>query len=60
MAEYNNNDVAIGWDDTIENEGEFVTLPEGTYDFEVLGFERKRFEGSTKMSPVLKLNYQLS
>ena len=43
MAEYNNNDVAMGWDDTTENEREFVTLPEGTYDFEILGFERKRF-----------------
>lgn len=32
MAEYNNNDVAMGWDDTIENDSEFVLLPEGTYD----------------------------
>lgn len=46
----NNNNIAMGWDDTIENDSEFVLLPEGDYDFEVLGFERKRFDGSAKMS----------
>lgn len=54
MSEYNNNDVAMGWEDTIENDSEFIILPEGTYDFEILGFERKRFEGSAKMSPCPK------
>lgn len=62
MAEYNNNDVAMGWDDTIENDSEFVLLPEDTYDFEILGFERKRFEGSTKMSacPKAELSIKLT
>lgn len=46
----NFNDVAMGWDDTIENDSEFVLLPEGDYDFLVVDFERKRFEGSAKMS----------
>lgn len=42
--------IPMNWDDTIENDSEFVLLPAGDYDFEVLGFERKRFEGSEKMS----------
>lgn len=50
MAEYTNNDFAMSWDDTIENDGEFLLLPEGDYDFTVTNFERKRFEGSAKMS----------
>lgn len=34
----------IGWDETIENDGpEFVLLPAGDYDFEVVGFERGRY-----------------
>jgi len=34
----------FGWDDTIEKDGlEFVTLPEGDYDFEVIEFERERY-----------------
>lgn len=50
MAEYTNNDCAMGWDDIIENDSEFKVLPEGDYDFTVIDFERKRFEGSAKMS----------
>lgn len=50
MAEYTNNNIAMGWDDTIENDNEFVILPEGDYDFEIVDFERKRFEGSAKIS----------
>lgn len=50
MAEYTNNDVAMSWDDIIENDDEFIVLPEGDYDFTVVDYERKRFEGSTKMS----------
>lgn len=49
MAEYTNNDVAMGWEDTIENDSSFTLLPEGDYDFEVLKFERGRFNGSAKM-----------
>lgn len=61
MADYTNNDIAIGWDDTIENDNEFVLLPEGDYDFEVVGFERKRFDGSKKMSacPMAELSIKL-
>lgn len=50
MAEYTNNDVAMSWDDIIENDNEFTVLPEGDYDFTVTDLERKRFEGSAKMS----------
>jgi len=45
----------LGWDDQIENDGpEFVTLPEGDYDFEVTGFERARHNGSDKLPPCNK------
>ena len=41
---------ALGWDDEIENEGpEFVVLPEGDYDFEVISFERARHAGSANL-----------
>lgn len=61
MADYINNDVAMSWDDTIENDSEFVLLPEGDYDFEIVGFERKRFEGSDKMSacPMAEISIKL-
>lgn len=40
----------LGWDDSIENDGAgFLILPEGDYDFEVVGFERGRFAGSDKL-----------
>jgi hypothetical protein len=40
----------IGWDDPIENDGpEFVILPAGDYDFEVVKFERGRHSGSEKL-----------
>jgi len=40
----------LGWDDSIENDGpDFETLPEGDYDFEVVGFERGRHSGSDKL-----------
>lgn len=45
----------LGWKDPIENDGaEFVTLPEGDYDFEVLTFERGRHNGSEKLPPCNK------
>lgn len=61
MADYTNNDIAMNWDDTIENDSDFILLPEGDYDFEVVGFERKRFEGSAKMSacPMAELSVKL-
>jgi hypothetical protein len=42
----------FGWDDTIENDGaEFVILPEGDYNFEVVEFERGRYNGGEKLPP---------
>lgn len=40
----------LDWDDQIENDGmQYVTLPEGDYDFEVVDFERGRHPGSEKL-----------
>lgn len=45
----------LSWDDQIEHDGlEFVTLPEGDYDFEVIDFERARHNGSDKLPPCNK------
>lgn len=45
-----NQDRELGWDDQIENDGaEFIILPEGDYDFEVVDFERGRHNGSEKL-----------
>jgi len=45
----------FSWDDSIENDGpDFVTLPEGDYDFEVTSFERARHNGSDKLPPCNK------
>lgn len=41
----------IGWDDEIEQESQYVLLPEGEYNFTVAAMERERFEGSEKMGP---------
>lgn len=38
-----------GWDEEISRDDEFIVLPEGDYDFEVIGFERSRSSGSEKM-----------
>ena len=36
---------ALDWDDEISNDApEYVTLPEGEYDFTVTGFERGRYQ----------------
>jgi hypothetical protein len=49
------NDAEFGWDDAIENDGpQFVILPEGDYDFEVIDFERGRHNGSEKLPPCNK------
>lgn len=40
---------ALDWDAEIEKESpEFITLPEGEYEFEVVNFERSRYAGSDK------------
>jgi hypothetical protein len=45
----------FGWDDEIEHDSpDFVTLPEGDYDFEVIDFERARHNGSEKLPPCNK------
>jgi hypothetical protein len=45
----------LGWNDAIENDGaDFVLLPAGEYDFEVVGFERARHPGSEKLPPCNK------
>ncbi len=61
MPDYINNDIAMGWEDTIKNDSEYVLLPVGDYDFEILGFERRRFDGSEKMSacPMAELTIKL-
>jgi hypothetical protein len=41
----------LGWDEEISRESEFVILPEGDYDFEVVNFERTRSSGSDKLPP---------
>lgn len=57
-TEYNPNDDMgreLGWDDTIEHDSpDFVILPEGDYDFEIIDFERGRHNGSEKLPPCNK------
>lgn len=52
MAEYNPNNVALDWDDEIEDDGggNFVILKEGDYNFTVTGFERGYYEGGAKVA----------
>lgn len=43
-------DRELGWDDEIEKDnGDFLLLPEGDYDFVVESFERGRHNGSEKL-----------
>lgn len=45
-----NQNMEIGWDDTIQEDGqEFVLLEEGDYNFTVTNFERGRFPGGQKI-----------
>ena len=45
----------LGWDDSIEKDSnEFITLPEGDYDFTVESFDRGRHNGSDKLPPCNK------
>lgn len=49
------NGYELGWDSPIENDSpDFVILPEGDYDFEVIDFERGRHNGSEKLPPCNK------
>ena len=49
MAEQNSIPRELGWDETIENDGDFLLLPEGDYNFGVMSFERGRHNGSEKL-----------
>ena len=49
------DDRELGWDDTIERDSaDFITVPAGDYDFEVIEFERGRHNGSEKLPPCNK------
>ncbi len=49
MSGYNTTGYELDWDSKIENDGpEYTTLPEGEYDFTVVGFERQRYTPSAK------------
>lgn len=50
---------AIGWDDEITQESEFVLLEPGVYEFTVTNFDREYFDGSEKMSPCPKAEIEL-
>lgn len=51
----NSEERELGWDDQIENDGDdFIILPEGDYDFEIVEFERGRHNGSEKLPPCNK------
>ena len=51
----NNMERELGWDDTIEkDQGKFILLPEGDYDFRVVQVERARHGGSAKLPPCNK------
>lgn len=53
MADLNARE--LGWDDEIENDGQdFEIVPEGDYDFQVVGFERERYQGGDKIPPCNK------
>lgn len=42
----------LAWDAEIEKESpEFITLPEGEYEFEIVSFERARYAGGDKLPP---------
>lgn len=47
-------DRELSWDDVIEKDSNFVTLPEGDYDFVIDHFERARHPGSDKIPPCNK------
>lgn len=63
MANNNVNDVAMTWDDEIQNDGEgFRVLPEGEYDFVVEDFSRSRYDGpnTSKPCPQAELRLRVS
>ena len=60
MADYERE---LNWDDSIENDGpEYSLLPEGEYNFQVVGLERKRYNGGAKLPacPMAELKIQIN
>lgn len=50
-----NNSYELDWNSPIEKDSpDFVVLPEGDYDFEIVNFERGRHQGSEKLPPCNK------
>ncbi|MCD7831456.1 MAG: hypothetical protein LUI01_04235 [Firmicutes bacterium] len=46
----NSHDEGMGWNDTIENDGqEYILLSEGDYNFVVTSLERGWYQGSEKL-----------
>ncbi len=49
------NERELDWNDTIEKDSsDFITLPEGDYDFMVESFDRARHNGSDNLPPCNK------
>lgn len=50
-----NDERELDWNDTIEKDSsDFITLPEGDYDFTVDSFDRARHNGTEKLPPCNK------
>lgn len=60
MNEQNAAGREMGWEDEIENDGQFEVLPEGDYRFRVEKFERARHPGSAKIPACNKAILSLS
>lgn len=61
MAQFGAEYEEIGYEGTIENEdGGFVLLPDGDYDFTVNKVTRSRYEGSDKMPSCNTVSVELS
>lgn len=53
-------DRELDWDDEIEHDSpDFILLPEGDYDFEVVEMERGRYQGGDKIPPCKKATVHL-
>ena len=50
----NDTERCLGWEDEIEHDSEFILLPDGDYNFEVISVERARHGGSDKLPPCNK------
>jgi len=55
VAQNQGNERELGWDDTINNDGDdFIVLPAAVYPFTIIEFERGRHAGSAKLPPCNK------